>query len=113
MDPNYRDAALVSRCSPGRSCGCPGLGVQVVPDQAFSLEGVQPAAHRPPAPSSVEDGRVANDVLQVLPGRVGYGVVLVVGPCAAHPGEGDAVAGGDLAEVGVFRAVAAVLLAEP
>jgi hypothetical protein len=60
----------------------------------------------------VEEGRVADDVVEVLPGRVGDWMVLVVGPGAAYPGKGDAVAGGDLPEVGVFGAVTGVVLAE-
>jgi hypothetical protein len=40
-------------------------------------------------------------------------MVLMVGPRAADPGQGDSLAGGDLAEIGVFGAVADVLLAEP
>jgi hypothetical protein len=39
-------------------------------------------------------------------------VVLVIGPGTADPRQRDAVAGGELAEVGVLAAVAAVLLAE-
>jgi len=48
----------------------------------------------------------------MLHGRVGTGVVLVIGPGTADPGEVELAAGGQLAEVGVLPSVAVVLLAE-
>ena len=45
--------------------------------------------HRPPAPPAVEDCRVADDVVEVLYGRVGAGGVWVAGPGIADPGQVD------------------------
>jgi hypothetical protein len=90
----------------------PGLSAVLEFDQPAPFEFDQLSAHRPPAPPLVEDRRVADDVVEVLHGRVSAGVVLVIGPGTADPRQGDAAASGELAEVGVLATVAAVLLAE-
>src|SRR5690349_24627728 len=75
-------------------------------------EGVEPPGHGPPTPAVVEEVCVANDVVDVLDGWIADRVMLVVGPSAADPGVSDTGRGGELPEIGVFGAVAGVLLAE-
>ena len=59
---------------------------------AAAFEFAQPAAHRPPTPAPVEDGRVADYVLDMLHRGVSAGVVLVVGPGTSYPGQIDSLA---------------------
>ncbi|MBC7680149.1 MAG: hypothetical protein H7233_14340 [Pseudorhodobacter sp.] len=59
-----------------------------------------------------EDAGVAHDVVQVLRRRAAGSVVLVEGPRAADPPQGDAAGPGGPAQVGVLAAVAGVVLVE-
>ena len=84
----------------------------IVADQSPCLEGAQSSLHGPSTPPTVEHLRVGEDVVEMLDGRVGDGVVLVERVGTAYPAQAHARCGGDVGEVGVFTAVAGVFGAE-
>jgi hypothetical protein len=72
----------------------------------------QPALHRPSAPSLVKDGGVAQDVVEMLNGRVYHRMVLMKSVRATDPAHRHSRRGGALREIGVLAAIAALALAE-
>ena len=54
-------------------------------DQALFLKGVEPAVHRPPPPSTMEEFGILDDVIEMLGGGIGHRVKLVVSVGAADP----------------------------
>ena len=73
---------------------------------------LQPALHRPAPPALGEDRPVAQDVVEVLDGRLARLVVLVVGAGVADPPQRPARGCPLVCQVGVLAAVARVPLAE-
>src|SRR4051794_34247024 len=80
----------------------PAVGRGLVARQSAPCEGLEPSAHRPPAPPAAEARGVVEDVVHMLERRRFAAVVLVVGPGPADPAEADSGPAGDLAEVGVL-----------
>ncbi len=77
-------------------------------DQAHRLEGAQPPFHRPEAPAGVEDGGIADDIVEMLERRVLAVVMLVEGPRPADEPQGQACCSRAKAEIGVFPAIACI-----
>lgn len=91
-----------------KNCAAPCPTGTVVCHESGVREGVEPPLHRPEAPAFMEEGRVAEDVVDVLDGWIGHGMPLVIGVGTADPDEAKAFVTGCHREICVLAAVSAV-----